>query len=536
MPGLPGFGRIIGIDWNRVMPDKSLSLAAGVVKPFQSGQSKECQHDLMKAAARHEVDVHTAFEDLSKADQDWVINGEGKPGEEGEDLWANGRWYGVKGFFRWLESKTYKMHIRVLLSRYRSYQPCPACEGGRFQPETLNYRLQPAHKTLPEIASTAARDLQPLIEKTKLPDGDPSAVLLRDQILFRLRYLNEVGLGYLTLDRPTRSLSGGEIERVNLTTCLGASLVNTLFVMDEPSVGLHPRDTSRLIEVMQALRDKGNTLVVVEHEEAVIRAADHIVDIGPGRGSTGGELMFNGPAAELIEKSKTASLTGDYLTGKKTIPVPTKRRKVTKTLKMRGIRHHNLRNIEVEIPLDVFCCITGVSGSGKSSLVHDVLYRNLAGESPDEHDAAGHCRSIRGDEEVGEVIMVDQSPLARSPRSTPAVYMGVYDFIREAFGTLPESLSAGLSPSSFSFNAGDGRCEALFRSRLREGGDAIFERPVPALSGMRRQTLPTAHPADSSARKIDPRCAGYDGARGAGIFQRPCPHQSAAAIAGRRGS
>ena len=454
-PDCKGFGRIVGLDWNRVMPDRSLSLAAGVVKPFQAAQSKGCQRDLLRAAALREVDVHEAFEDLPKADQDWVMNGERGADVSGEDL-DNGVWYGVKGFFRWLESKTYKMHIRVLLSRYRNYQPCPKCHGGRFQPETLNYRLQPAHKTLPEIAATPARDLRAILEATEIPQDDPSSVLLRDQIVSRLHYLNEVGLGYLTLDRPTRSLSGGEIERVNLTTCLGASLVNTLFVMDEPSVGLHPRDTAQLVRVMHALRDKGNTLVVVEHEEAIIRAADYLVDIGPGRGNTGGKLMFAGPLGEL---TKSGSLTADYLSGKKSIPVPAQRRKPKQFVKLNGIRHHNMRNINAEIPLGVFCCVTGVSGSGKSSLIHDVLYRNLFGEVTDDHDAPGVCRSITGDEEVGEIIMVDQSPLARSPRSTPAVYIGVYDAVRELFGTQPASLTAGLSPSSFSFNAGDGRCE-----------------------------------------------------------------------------
>ena len=453
-PECRGFGRIIGIDWNRVLPDKSLSIAAGVVKPFQSGQSRECQTDLIKAAARKDVDIHCPFEELPKADQNWVINGEGEPDTSGDELWQNGLWYGVKGFFQWLESKSYKMHIRVLLSRYRSYQPCPTCHGGRFQPEALNFRLEPAHCTLPEIAATAVRDLQGILEEVTLPEGDPSAVLLRDQILSRVRYLNEVGLGYLTLDRPTRTLSGGEIERVNLTTCLGASLVNTLFVMDEPSVGLHPRDTAQLVKIMHALRDKGNTLVVVEHEEAIIRSADHLVDIGPGRGKEGGRLMFNGPASEIKD-----SLTGQYLSGKKSIAVPAKRRKPANFLKLRGIRHHNLQNIDAEIPLDVFCCVTGVSGSGKSSLIHDVLYRNLVGEAPDENDAPGFCRSIKGDEDIGEIIMVDQSPLARSPRSTPAVYIGVYDGVRELYGTQSEALSAGLSPSSFSFNAGDGRCE-----------------------------------------------------------------------------
>ena len=461
-PECRGFGRIIGIDWDRVMPDRSVSIASGVVKPFQSGHSKECQRDLLKAAARNDIDVNCPFDELPKADQEWVLKGEGGNPEE---AWEHGQWYGVKGFFDWLESKTYKMHIRVLLSRYRNYQPCPRCRGSRLQPEALNFRIEPVHKTLPEVAATPVRDLHREIAAVRLPPGDPTSALLQDQILSRLRYINEVGLGYLTLDRPTRTLSGGEIERVNLTTCLGASLVNTLFVMDEPTVGLHPRDTGRLVDVMHALRDKGNTLVVVEHDEAVIRSADHIVDIGPGRGGNGGKLMFSGPAWKIQDPQSEVqnSLTADYLSGRRIIPVPARRRTAKQMLKLRGIRHHNLRDVDVEIPLGVFCCVTGVSGSGKTSLVHDVLYRNLAGEGPRiasvEDNAAGACRSLAGDEEIGEVIMVDQSPLARSPRSTPAVYIGAYDAIRELFGTQPDALSAGLSPSSFSFNAGDGRCE-----------------------------------------------------------------------------
>jgi excinuclease ABC subunit A len=464
-PECRGFGRTIGIDWNRVLPDRSLSIASGVVKPFQSGHSKECQRDLLRAAARNDVDVNCPFEELPRSDQDWVLNGEGGNPEE---AWEQSQWYGVKGFFDWLESKTYKMHIRVLLSRYRSYQPCPRCRGARLQPEALNFRIEPAHKTLPEVAATAVRALLGEIAATRLPPSDSTSVLLRDQIVSRLQYMNEVGLGYLTLDRPTRTLSGGEIERVNLTTCLGASLVNTLFVMDEPTVGLHPRDTGRLVDIMHALREKGNTLVVVEHEEAVIRRADHIVDIGPGRGGDGGKLMFSGPAAQFQDPRSELrhSLTAEYLSGRKTIPVPARRRRAKQTLKLRGIRHHNLRDVDVDIPLGVLCCVTGVSGSGKSSLVHDVLHRMLAGNggmyavpSFEELAAPDTCRSITGEGEISEVIMVDQSPLARSPRSTPAVYIGAYDFIREVFGTHPDALSAGLSPSSFSFNTGDGRCE-----------------------------------------------------------------------------
>ena len=449
-PECRGFGRIIGIDDQRVMPDRSLSIAQGVVKPFQGGQSRECQDDLMRHAVRNEVDVHVPFEDLPKSDQDWVIEGEGG----GQDAWESGRWYGVRGYFSWLESKTYKMHVRVLLSRYRSYQPCPVCKGGRFQPETLNYRI--GDLTIADLAHRPVTALSKVFAEIRLPESDASAQLVHGQIASRLHYLEEVGLGYLTLDRPTRSLSGGELQRVNLTTCLGASLVNTLFVLDEPSVGLHPRDTGRLLHVLCALRDKGNTLLVVEHEEAVIRTADHLVDIGPGRGAQGGKLLYCGPAANFASKE---SLTADYLEGRKAIPVPRKRRKPKNFIHLRGVRHHNLKGLDVKIPTGVLCAVTGVSGSGKTSLVRDVLHRHLAGAEPGEDEAAGFVKSISGDEDIDEVVMVDQSPLARSPRSTPAVYLGAYDGIREIFGTTREALAAGFSPGTFSFNSGQGRCE-----------------------------------------------------------------------------
>ncbi len=458
-PDCRGFGRIIGIDYQRVMPDPTLSIAQGVIKPFQSGQSRECQDDLLRAAMTEEIDVHTPFNQLSARDQRWVIDGEGGVDTSSEDLWQNGRWYGVKGFFQWMESRTYKMHIRVFLARYRSYQPCTACHGGRFQPETLNYRLAPAGLTLPEIAAQPVKRLAALFDAAELPPGDPSSLLLREQIASRLRYLVEVGLGYLSLDRPTRSLSGGEIERVNLTTCLGASLVNALFVMDEPSVGLHPRDTARLLDVIRALRDKGNTVLVVEHEDSIIRAADHLVDIGPGRGEHGGELMFSGPIADVYDPALPNSLTADYLTGRKSIPIPNHRRQPEEFIELAGIEHHNIRGLDVRIPLGVFCCVTGVSGSGKSTLVHDVLYRQLAGTDVEDSESAGICRSIDGAEDLEDIVMVDQSPLARSPRSTPAVYLGAFDAIRQLFGATSDAVSGGLSPSSFSFNSGNGRCE-----------------------------------------------------------------------------
>jgi excinuclease ABC subunit A len=458
-PDCRGFGRIIGLDYDRVMPDRSLSIAGGVVKPFQSGQSRECQRDLLRACADQDIDVHLPFEELPEADRRFVIEGEKGADISGEELWENNRWYGIDGFFKWMEKRTYKMHVRVFLSRYRAYKPCGTCGGGRFQPETLNFRLPvPGNPmTLPELAATPVSRLAPLIAGLPLPPDDEGARMLRDQIVSRLGYLGAVGLGYLTLDRTTKTLSGGEIERVNLTTCLGASLVNTLFVMDEPSVGLHPRDVGKLLDIMRALRDKGNTLLVVEHEEAVIRCADHIVDLGPGRGQEGGALMFSGPLAALPTSKE--SLTAAYLRGDKSIGIPAKRRKPKRWIEIKGIRHNNLQGLDVKFPLGVFCCVTGVSGSGKSSLVRDILYRNLTSATAEEGEAAGRCKSIKGGDDLSDIVMVDQSPIARTPRSTPAVYLGVFDAIRELFGLEDAALEAGMSPSAFSFNSGQGRCD-----------------------------------------------------------------------------
>jgi excinuclease ABC subunit A len=428
----------------------------------------------------------------------------------------------VRGFFRWLESKTYKMHVRVLLSRYRAYVTCPKCNGGRYQPEALNYKIRGAHAasrvvsggspeallTLPQFQALSISDARDLLRAIEGSPDDKTAQMLRDEICARLNYLCEVGVGYLTLDRSTRTLSGGEVQRVNLTTCLGASLANTLFVMDEPSIGLHPRDVGQLVRVMHNLRDKGNTLLVVEHEEQIIRAADNLIDLGPGRGEHGGDLVWNGPLEDLLargdrnpgsarilpsrtfedhssnaqfeakrfraQKSSSPqnaatstlqacapqSLTRDYLTGRKSIPLPKSRRSWTSSVKILGAREHNLKNIDVELPLGVFTCVTGVSGSGKSTLVHDVLYRNLLrakGQSSDHEPGA--CKSISGTHRIGDVVMVDQSLLARTPRSTPILYLGLFDQVRELFAAQPEAMAQGLTASSFSFNSGNGRCE-----------------------------------------------------------------------------
>jgi len=450
-PACRGFGRIIGIDLMRAIPDRSLSIAHGAIKVFQSETAAECQRDLLQACAREEVDVNRPFSELPRADQEFVLYGDRRESTP-EELWKAGLWYGVKGFFTWLESKSYKMHVRVLLSRYRSYTVCPSCNGGRFQPAALRFRY--AGKTLPDLATMPIGDLRALFEAR--PDDDATTAMLRGEVCTRLKYLLGVGLGYLTLDRPTRSLSGGEVERVNLTTCLGASLVNTLFVMDEPTVGLHPRDVGALLRVMHDLRDRGNTLVVVEHEEAVLRAADNLVEIGPGRGEGGGHLVYSGPLSGLKK-----TLTADYLTGRKSIPVPANRRKPSGWLRVEGARHNNLRDIDVDFPLGVMACVTGVSGSGKSTLLEDVLFRNLVREEgalPGEEEIGG-CRRIVGAEGAANVVMVDQSPLSRTPRSSPVLYLGLFDTIRERFAMLPDAISAGLTASSFSFNSGNGRCE-----------------------------------------------------------------------------
>ncbi len=492
-PECRGFGRTIAIDLNKAIPNRSLSIKQGVVRVFRGAEFGESQKDLLRACAQKEIDIDVPFEELPKADQNFVIEGEKRSGDYTDEDYENDRWYGVRGFFRWLESKTYKMHVRVLLSRYRAYITCPSCNGGRYQSEALNYKIQgaevssspsqkggletaPPSLTVPEFQALSILDARNFLSAVKISSNDSTARMLRDEICARLNYLCEVGVSYLTLDRSTRTLSGGEVQRVNLTTCLGASLVNTLFVMDEPSIGLHPRDVGRLVRVMHNLRDKGNTLLVVEHEEQIIRAGDNLIDIGPGRGEHGGQLVWNGSLDQFVngagaasrrtmgenrrEGAPAPSLTRDYLTREKSISAPASRRKSSSLIKIIGARQHNLKNIDVELPLGVFTCVTGVSGSGKSTLIHDVLYRNLLiakGQTPDPE--LGACKSVTGGHRICDVIMVDQAPLARTPRSTPLLYLGLYDRVRELFAAQPEAMSQGLTAGAFSFNSGSGRCE-----------------------------------------------------------------------------
>ncbi len=481
-PTCRGFGRTLGLDMGKAIPDESLSINQGLVRPFQGSTYGESQLDLERAARKRGVDIHKPFEDYSDADRKWLIEG---TNDDPEVAYNRGEWYGVRGFFKWQESRSYKMHVRVFLSRYRAYTECMDCGGGRLKKEAHNFRI--GEHTLADLWRLPVSDLHPLVQSWPLKDGDHAAAMLRDEIASRISYMDRAGLGYLNLDRQTRTLSGGELQRVNLTTCLGASLVNTLFVLDEPSIGLHPRDIGRLIGVMEGLRDKGNTLLVVEHEEAVMRSADNVIDIGPGRGDKGGELVFSGPLSKL--SAKVGSLTGDYLFGRKSVPVPKERRPVSSlksqvsgsvietlkgarkrqletsnlkpgTLSIHGARQNNLKKLDVDIPLGVFCCVTGVSGSGKSTLVHDVLYRNLQklrGEVCE--DEPGRVSKITGHEDLREVVMVDQSPLARTPRSTPAVFLGAFDHIRTLFSETEDAKTQGIMPGFFSFNSGEGRCE-----------------------------------------------------------------------------
>jgi excinuclease ABC subunit A len=465
-PACRGFGRTIEIDYERALPDRRLSIKGGVVKPWQSGQSYECQRDLLRHCADQGIPINQPFCDLEPWMQKFVLEGELKKGASLNELWEAGGWYGVKGYFQWLETKTYKMHVRVFLSRYRAYMACSTCDGTRFQPETLQYSLglSAVHPglTLPQINRLPLTEARDFFAALPLPTGDDAAEQLRDGILARLTYLLEVGLGYLTLDRSTRTLSGGEVQRVNLTSCLGNSLVNTLFVLDEPSIGLHPRDMGQLVGVMKRLRDRGNTVLVVEHEEAVMREADHLLELGPGRGAAGGEVVFAGDFKAMARDPK--SLTGAYLTDAKTIPVPERRRKPRHDFQLQvlGAAANNLQGIDVTIPLGMFVGVSGVSGSGKSTLVHQVLNPALRAakhlRNEDDESGAQDWRDLIGGELVSEVIRVDQTPLSRTPRSNAALYLGAYDFIRDLFAGTDAARSQGFTAGDFSFNGGMGRC------------------------------------------------------------------------------
>lgn len=521
-PVCKGFGRVISIDYDLAMPDRSRTLAEGAVKPWLTGHGLESQNDLMRACRELEIPTDVPFEKLPKKWQEFVINGDPDYGTDEEHEWPRA-WYGVKGYFRWLESKAYKMHVRVLLSRYRAYTTCLECNGARFQPETLLY-LAPAGAvgrplTLADFYQLPIRDALAFIAdfaaSKQFKPNDPLGLVF-NEVRSRLSFLNDVGLSYLTLDRATRSLSGGETERVNLTTCLGTRLVNTLFVLDEPSVGLHPRDTERLVRILEQLRNAGNTVVVVEHEASVMRAADRIIDLGPGHGATGGEVVFQGPYRDILKDKH--SLTGQYLSGRKEIETPDRRpvrvgarnsahsigeeelathgfalnetaertESPAANLRIERASRHNLKDVALDIPLGRFVCVTGVSGSGKTTLIREVLLPALEAKlrtriaelklaakasermdveesetdgSEGDRDERRSAVLLSGFEPLGRVVLVDQSVLGKTPRSNPAVYIGAFDDIREVFAQTEVARQRGLNASAFSFNSAQGQCE-----------------------------------------------------------------------------
>lgn len=478
-PTCKGFGRVIAIDYNLALPNRSLSIAEGLVKPWQTGTGLESQKDLLKFCKSKRIPTTVPFQDLSEEHQKLVIEGEPDYGKDAAHEWPRA-WYGVKGYFRWLETKSYKMHVRVQLAKYRCYTTCPTCQGKRFKEDALLFRAKNRageQLTLADFYLLSVRDAFKFIEelpRTSQKRMDPFNIAL-EEVQCRLGYLDEVGLAYLTLDRPTRSLSGGETERVNLTTCLGSRLVNTLFVLDEPSVGLHARDTEKLVRILQRLRDAGNTVVVVEHEPAVMRAADEIVDLGPGQGERGGQIIFQGSYAKIV-KSPT-SLTGAFLGNRKRISANARRGVNLRTdgkISVSRASLHNISNLEVEIPLNRFVVVSGVSGSGKSTFVRDLLFPALCmktaecktatgaeeenSEETEKCAPEGSCR-IAGAEQLNGVVMVDQSAIGRTPRSNPAVYIGAFDFLRSLFAESAIAKQRGLTESAFSFNSAQGQCE-----------------------------------------------------------------------------
>jgi len=450
-----GFGRVIGIDYRLVVPDETKTLAAGAVKPWQTESYRECQADLLRFARKRGIPCDLPWTELSAEHQRWVLEGEG--------AWEDGLWYGAKRFFDWLETKAYRMHIRVLLSRYRAYHPCPACHGARLKPEALLWRLGPGRGlNIHEVMLLPIKRCDAFFAKLALPAPlDQATELLLNEIRSRLRYLLDVGLGYLRLDRQSRTLSGGEVQRINLTTALGTSLVDTLFVLDEPSIGLHSRDIKRLVKVLHRLRDAGNTLLVVEHDPEVIRAADRVLDLGPGPGERGGKIVFFGSRARLLRNKR--SLTAAYLTGRRRVAAAPRKdaadSRSAACLEILGAAQHNLKEIDVRIPLNRLVCITGVSGSGKSTLVHDVCYNALRSLKRHPAGLPGKHRAIVGHEQLGEVVLVDQSPIGKTTRSNPASYVKALDPIRKRFAALPLSRERRYSASAFSFNSGK-RCPA----------------------------------------------------------------------------
>ena len=444
-PACEGFGNLVELDMNLIVPDPQKTLREGAIAPWNSPAYAHELQELLALAADYRLPVDVPYSTLTP-DQTQLIN-QGVPER---------KFGGLRGFFAWLERRKYKMHIRVFLSRWRSHRPCPACQGKRLKPEALAYQLGGKNFAawLAEKIEAATAALQNL-ELT--PFEQLAGRAIREQVQARLNYLTSVGVGYLSLDRLARSLSGGEAQRVALSSALGSSLVDTLYVLDEPSVGLHPQDTDRLIQVIQRLRDRGNSIVVVEHEESMIRAADHVVEIGPGAGLHGGKVVFQGTPAELSDFK--GSPTGDYLSGRRASLAPNRRREtVHGWLRLTGARGRNLKNLNVDFPLGVLCVVTGVSGAGKSTLVQDTLYPALLHRLRQQAPEAEPYDDLLGEGQLDGCTLVDQSPIGRSPRSNPITYIKAFDDIRSVFADTADAKVRNMGAGQFSFNVEGGRC------------------------------------------------------------------------------
>jgi excinuclease ABC subunit A len=443
-PRCQGFGNTVDVDLDRVIPDKSKTLAEGAIEPWTKPRYRVWANEMKAGARAAGVPLDVPFYQLTEAQRRWVLEG-----DQNVD--------GVRGFFNYLERKKYKLHVRVFLSRYRGYTLCPECQGGRLRREALQVRI--AGKSITDVCRMSVQAAYEFFNGLRLtPFQATVAEKVLEEIRSRLKFLYKVGLEYLTLDRLASTLSGGEAQRIQLATSLGSNLVGALYVLDEPSIGLHARDTGRLISILENLRDIGNTILVVEHDPEMMRHADHLLDLGPGAGEHGGRVIYQGDLAGLTECA--ASLTGRYLRGDLEIPVPVLRRRPgQRWLKLRGARQHNLKSIDVDIPLGCMVCISGVSGSGKSTLVHEVLYSALMAERG-VAGARAQLDRLEGDHYLTDVVLVDQSPLGRTPRSNPVTYIKAFDAIREVFAATPEARRRGYGPGHFSFNIQGGRCEA----------------------------------------------------------------------------
>jgi excinuclease ABC subunit A len=444
-PTCHGFGNVIELDMNLVVPDPRKSIQQNAIEPWSKPHYRSQLAELKRAAKGRRLRLDVPWAELTPEEQEFVIEGDGD-------------YEGIKGFFRWLERKKYKVHVRVFLSRYRGYLTCPECGGSRLRREARDVRV--GGRTIDALCGLTVRDATRFFDDLVVSEREAAiAEKVLREIRKRLSFLSDVGLDYLTLDRLSSTLSGGEAQRINLATALGSSLVGTLYVLDEPSIGLHPRDNLRLIAILRQLRDQGNTVLVVEHDADMIRVADQVVDLGLGAGEQGGRIVFSGTLDGLLHESR--SLTSKYLRDELAIPVPSARRRGTgQRLKLLGASEHNLKGIDVEVPLNTLTVVTGVSGSGKSTLVHDVLYAAIKRLKSDWDRRVGAHRKLEGSEFITDVVLVDQAPIGRTPRSNPVTYLKAFDPIRELFASTKDARSRGLTASHFSFNVPGGRCEA----------------------------------------------------------------------------